>query len=165
MYKFTKEKAKKFIKKFFLINDTPHKIAAGAALGVFLGIAPGEGVLCTLLLSSLLGFNRLAAMAGVLAVNMWTTFLILPFAATIGSFVFGKDYADLSSHFYGASGDYVKLFFSKIFFFNIALPLLVGFFITAGTIALTLYFLLLLLLNFKGYQKKAHLLHKENLGD
>lgn len=160
-----KKRIRDYIRQFFLIDDTPHKVAAGAALGVFLGITPGEGVLCTLVLSSLLRLNRLAATAGVLAVNMWTTFLVLPIAATVGAFVFGKNYSELVGQFHGISGNYGKLFFSKIFFYDITLPLLVGFFIVAGTIALSIYFLLLLLLNFKGKQKNTHLLHKDNLGD
>ena len=78
-------------RKFFLINDTPHKVAGGAALGTFLGIVPGEGVLITLLLSSLTRLNRLAALAGVGATNMWTTVLTLPVAAFFGGWIFRID--------------------------------------------------------------------------
>ncbi len=86
------ERIKIFFKKFFLINDTPHKIAAGAALGIFLGIVPGEGVMTTLVLASLFRFNRAAALIGVLATNMWTTLAVLPLAAGVGSFLFGENY-------------------------------------------------------------------------
>lgn len=154
------QKIKQYIRQFFLINDTPHKIAAGAALGVFFGIAPGEGVITTLIFASLLGFNRLAATAGVLAVNMWTTIFVLPLAAAAGAFIFGKKYSELIIQFHNANGNYLKLFFSKIFFFDITLPLLVGFFAVAGIVALAIYFLLLLLLNFRKTKKDAHLLIK-----
>ena len=93
------DKFKKFINKFFLINDTPGKIAGGAALGIFLGIVPEEGVLTTLLLSSIFRLNRLAATAGVMATNMWTTVVILPFAAAIGAFLFGESKEHLISEF------------------------------------------------------------------
>jgi len=162
MYKFTKNKIKNFLKKFFLINDTPHKIAAGAALGVFLGIVPGEGVICTLVLTTLFGFNRLAATAGVLAVNMWTTVFILPLAAGAGAFVFGKNYSELVGQFNGMDGNFTQLFFSKIFFFHITLPLLAGFFIVAGLISLMLYFgLFALLVNHRKNKKEPHLFGKK----
>lgn len=156
-----KKRIRDYIKRFFLINDTSHKVAAGAALGVFFGIAPGEGVATTLVVSTLLRFNRLAATAGVLAVNMWTTILVLPLAAATGAFLFGRDYSELVSQFHGINGDYFKLFFSKILFFDITLPLLVGFFIVAGIIALIVYFFLLLfLLRHREIKKDAHLLVK-----
>jgi uncharacterized protein (DUF2062 family) len=155
------EKIKSFVKKFFLIDDTPHKVAAGAALGVFFGISPGEGVATTLIFASIFRFNRLSATAGVLAVNMWTTILALPFAATVGAFIFGKKYSELISQFHRANGSYLKLFFSKILFFEITLPLLVGFVVVAGVIALIVYFALLLLLIRRGKIKKdTHLLVK-----
>ncbi|KKR44488.1 MAG: hypothetical protein UX02_C0002G0361 [Candidatus Moranbacteria bacterium GW2011_GWC1_45_18] len=165
IYFFMRRKIKNYIKRFFLIDDTPHKVAAGAAMGIFLGIVPGEGVLATLFLSSLFRFNRLAALAGVLAVNMWTTFLVLPLAAAAGALIFEKNYADLVTQFHGAGAGYSKMFFSKIFFFDVTLPIFAGFFITAGIISSAIYFILLLLLNFKKGKKKIHLLHKEDLGD
>jgi len=154
-------KIRKTLQRFFLINDTPYKIAAGAALGVFFGIAPGEGVATTLIFASLFRFNRLAATVGVLAVNMWTTILVLPLAAEAGAFLFGENYNNLVSQFHSANGDYLKMFFSKIFFFDVTLPLLVGFFAVAGAIALTVYFcLLFFLLRRKKIKKDAHLLIK-----
>ena len=83
-----KKRIRDYIKQFFLIDDTPHKVAGGAALGVFLGMTPGEGVLVTLFFAYILRLNRLAALAGVLAVNMWTTVLVLPVAAAIGGLIF-----------------------------------------------------------------------------
>ena len=64
-------KIKNGVKKFFLIDDTPHKIAGGFALGVFWGIMPGEGVATTLITAVLLRLNRLSATAGVAMSNMW----------------------------------------------------------------------------------------------
>ncbi|MFZ5982660.1 MAG: DUF2062 domain-containing protein, partial [Patescibacteria group bacterium] len=90
-----KQKFKTFLKKFFVINDTPEKIAGGAALGMFLGMIPGEGVISTLVLSSLFRLNRLAATAGVLATNMWMTFVILVPSALLGAFFSEKKYPEL----------------------------------------------------------------------
>lgn len=138
-------KLKNFLKKFFLINDTPHKIASGAALGVFLGIFPGEGVLSALFFSAVFRLNKLSATAGVLATNMWMTAITLPAAAVVGSFLFNEKYSDLISRFHDYKHlDTIKetLLFSLSIFSNTFLPLFVGFFIIAGSIAIGFYFLL-----------------------
>ena len=139
-------KIKKFFKQFFLINDTPHKIAAGAALGIFLGIAPGEGVATSLVLASIFRLNRLAATAGVLATNMWTTILVLPLAATVGGFLFGKNSSELVEQFNRTYHLGFKFFLSKAILFDIALPLVVGFFVVSGVIALLFYMIIFFLI-------------------
>lgn len=135
-------KFKQFIEKFFLINDTPGKIAGGAALGIFLGIVPGEGILTTLVFTSLFCLNRMAATAGVLATNMWATVAILPFAAAVGGFFFRVNSDYLISEFNRTYHLGLKFFLSKIILLDILLPLVVGFFIVAGAIAVVFYFLL-----------------------
>ena len=93
------EKIKKYLKQFFLIDDTPHKVAAGFALGIFWGIMPGEGVGTTLITATILRFNRLSATAGVLASNMWSTIVVLPLAAIFGGLMFGVSPDYLTSNF------------------------------------------------------------------
>ncbi len=155
-------KVRIFIKKFFLINDTPHKVAGGAALGIFLGIVPGEGVLATLVLSSIFRLNRLAAVAGVGAVNMWTTFLLFPLAAAFGSWIFGINYEALRENFDQTTDAGWRYFFGKAIFFDLTLPLIVGFVIVAGAISLAFYFgLLYFLIKRKHLRKNAHLLAKK----
>jgi len=141
-------KIKNFIKKFFLIDDSPHKVAAGAALGIFWGIMPGEGVATTLITASILRFNRLSATAGVLAVNMWTTFLIVPFAATVGGFLFNTNSQTLINNFKATHNLGWKYFFTETIFTNLLLPLIVGFLIVSLAIALAFYFLLYFLLKY-----------------
>jgi len=156
-----KKKIRDYAGQFFLINDTPHKIAGGAALGIFFGIMPGEGVITTLIFASLLRLNRLAATAGVLAVNMWTTLLVLPLAAATGAFIFGENYKNLTNQFHNTNGSYFQLFYNKALFFDITLPLLAGFFVVAGAFALVIYFFLLfLLIQRREIKKGAHLLLK-----
>ncbi|MEK7598817.1 MAG: DUF2062 domain-containing protein [Patescibacteria group bacterium] len=150
------KKIKDFSKRFFLINDTPHKVAAGAALGVFLGIMPGEGVATTLVLASVLKFNRLAATAGVLATNIWGTFLALPPAAAAGGFLFGESPKKLIEEFQSTYHLGLKFFFSKAVLLDIALPLVIGFFIVVGVIALAVYLLLIFYL--VKYKKEQHVL-------
>lgn len=137
-----KQKFKDFIKKFFLINDTPHKVAGGAALGIFLGIIPGEGVLAALLLSSLFRLNRLAATAGVLAVNMWSTAVILPVAAFVGANIFGENYNNLIQTFQDVRAMGWKTFLSDVVVLQLALPLAVGYLLVAALVSLGFYFLI-----------------------
>jgi len=144
------KRIKKFFRQFFLINDTPHKIAGGAALGIFLGIVPGEGVVTTLILASILRLNRLSATAGVLATNMWTTLLMLPVASTVGGFIFGENPSFLRSEFNRTYHLGLKFFLSKAILLDIALPLVVGFIISAGFVAITFYVILFFLLKRKG---------------
>jgi hypothetical protein len=156
-----KKRIRDYIKRFFLINDTPHKVAGGAALGIFLGIVPGEGFLATLLFSSIFGFNRLAALAGVGAVNMWTTFLVFPPAAYVGAFIFGVKYEDLRACFDSTVQLGFKYFLSKAVFFDLTLPLISGFLIVAGVIAVAIYFgLLYILCRRKKQCAREHLLLK-----
>ena len=133
---------KNFIKKFFLINDSPHKIAAGAALGVFLGIAPGAGVAATLVLTSVFRFNRLAAITGALATNTWTLIFALPLAATVGGCLFGEKRTSLIEQFNQVYSIGFKFLLSKQMVFDIVLPLSVGFAIVSGVIALFFYALI-----------------------
>ncbi len=142
-------KVRRFFEKFFLIDDTPHKVAAGAALGIFLGIVPGEGVLTTLVLASIFRFNRLSATAGVVATNMWTTAAVLPFAAVIGGFLFGTDPSSLIQNFRSTYHLGLKFFLSKLILLDLVLPLAVGFIVAALAVSLVFYFLLYFSLKYK----------------
>lgn len=156
------EKIRHFLKRFFLINDTPHKIAGGAALGVFFGITPGEGVITTLIFASLLRLNRLAATAGVLSVNMWTTVIALPAAAAIGGLIFRVDPKIISNDFHESVSLGWQYLFSWNIFRETALPLLVGYVVLAGAVAALVYFSLLYFLIKKRHLKEdVHLLTKD----
>jgi len=132
-------KIKTSVRKFFLINDTPHKIALGFALGVFLGIVLGEGVTMSLILSSIFGLNRLAATSGALATNMWSTAVILPLAAEIGTLISGENYSSLVAQFQANYHLGYKFFLSKYIFFEIVLPLAIGFTLAALVVAFLAY--------------------------
>lgn len=130
-----------FFKQFFLIDDTPHRIAAGAALGVFLGIAPGAGVAASVVLASIFRINRLAAIAGAIATNTWTLVFALPLAAAVGGFMVGDNKMSLIEQFNQIQNLGIKFLFSKEIFFNIVLPLTLGFVVVSGVIALFCYML------------------------
>ena len=135
-----------FFRRFFLIDDTPHKIAAGAAIGIFLGIAPGVGIAATLVVSSIFRVNRLAAITGVLATNTWSLIVALPLSATVGGCLFGGDKSYLIEKFslYYQLG--YKVFLKKEILFDIVLPLAVGFIVVSGLSALFCYLAILSLI-------------------
>jgi uncharacterized protein (DUF2062 family) len=142
-------KIKQFIKKFFLIDDTPQKVAGGAALGMFMGIFPGEGVLSTLFFSTIFRLNRLAAVASILFFNMWTTLLFFPPSVAVGSFLFRKNYSDLTNQFnqiHQTNTIKETLLISLSIFSKSAIPVLTGYLITAGSASIGFYFLLLFIL-------------------
>ena len=139
-------KIKSFFRKVLLIHDSPKKIAGGAALGVFLAIMPGEGVLATIILSSFFRLNRLAAVTSVLAFNMWSTAVVLPAAALVGSWIFRIKYENLVSDFSQAWHLGLATFFTDTVIFHIALPLVVGFILVSGLVAGFFYFLIIFLL-------------------
>jgi len=159
-----KKRIRDYIKQFFLIDDTPHKVAGGAALGVFMGITPGEGVLITLFFAYIFRLNRLAALAGVLAVNMWTTVLVLPVAAAIGGLMFRVDPQTLSSSFHESLSIGWQYLFSWNILRETVVPLLVGYAVSAGAIAAVVYFgLLYILIRRKKIKEKEHLLSKNGM--
>jgi uncharacterized protein (DUF2062 family) len=143
------QKIKNFFLYFFTLKDTPHNIATGAALGIFLGIVPGEGLATTLILASLLKINRAAATAGVLATNMWGTFIVLPLVTIVGGFLFGMAPGSLTEQFNQTYHLGLRFFLSKAIFFDLALPLIVGFILVAGTISLVFYLIIYFFLKYR----------------
>lgn len=143
------KRVKEKIKEFFLIDDTPHKVAGGFALGIFFGMMPSEGPLTTFLISSLLRFNRLSAMAGVFSCNAWSTLAVLPLATVVGGFAFQISPQLLVNSFkeaYALGFDYL---FTKAIFFDILTPFFVGYFIVSISIALFFYFLIFFMLKYR----------------
>lgn len=141
-----KKKFNLFLRKFFVINDTPEKIAGGAALGVFLGMIPGAGVVSALILSSLFKLNRLAAGAGALATSAWMSFIILVPSAFLGALFSEKKYPELIDIFEKNYRLGWEFFFGEVIFFDFTLPLILGFIVVSGIISLGFYCLLLYLL-------------------
>lgn len=75
------------------INDTPEKIAKGAALGVFLGIYPtfGLGFILAWLGSAVMGWNKAASILGSFIMNPITTPFFWTLSAVVGGFIFNHD--------------------------------------------------------------------------
>jgi len=147
------EKIKKFLLSLFTLKDSAHNIAGGLALGIFWGILPGEGVGTTLVTATLLRLNLAAATIGILASNMWSTFVILPLAVLTGGALFGHTKNDLYAQFYQTYQLGWKYFLSKAILFDLALPLIVGYLLVSIAIALFFYLLIFLVLKYFRVEK------------
>lgn len=117
--------------RFFRINDTPQRIALGFGLGVFMGILPGTGPLAALCCAFLLRVNRAAAFLGGLLTNTWLSIITFLLAVKIGAFFLKLDWSTV----YGQWQLFLKDFHWRNIFtsgvLDMALPVLLGYFIIA----------------------------------
>ncbi|MCB9283542.1 MAG: DUF2062 domain-containing protein [Lewinellaceae bacterium] len=94
MKRLSLQKAKeRLIARLVAIQANPRQIAAGYALGFFLGTTPLVGIKTwiALLLSTLLGWSRPAAVIGVFHINAFTGPIFYTLAFGIGRLVLGTD--------------------------------------------------------------------------
>jgi len=75
--------------KLFRIDDSPHKIALGFGLGVFLGVMPGMGLIAALAIAIIIKVNRIAALLGSILTNTWLSIPVFFLAVRTGSAVTG----------------------------------------------------------------------------
>jgi uncharacterized protein (DUF2062 family) len=129
------KKIRDFLKFIYLkivkINDTPHKISLGFAVGIALGIIPGTGPLAALIFAILLKVNRASALLGSILVNTWFSIVTLIPAAKIGALLFDLNW-------YKIYTDWLIIFYSlhwqdllKISICKIILPIISGYVIIA----------------------------------
>jgi uncharacterized protein (DUF2062 family) len=130
----------KFFQQFFTLRDTPHHIAGGFALSLFLGILPVESIFSPLLLAFLFKFNRTATLIGIAFTNFWAMVAMLPVATVVGGFLFGRNPFDLANEFHQIYGNGLGYFFTKESLTTLTLPLFAGYVVVSAVISLTLYF-------------------------
>jgi uncharacterized protein len=88
---FMQKKAVSFLRRLFLLDDTPERIALAFALGVFLAFSPllGLHTLLGLVLSLMFGLNRVALLLGVFVNNPWTLVPIYAAGTYLGGLIVG----------------------------------------------------------------------------
>jgi uncharacterized protein (DUF2062 family) len=71
------------------INDTPHKVAASFAVGVFFGMSPflGFHTILALLVAWLFRLNRVAVLPGVFVTNPWSIIPVYTFCTWVGALI------------------------------------------------------------------------------
>jgi len=128
---------KLILKRAFLTNDSPEKLARGFAIGVFWGVLPtfGFAILFSLPTSILFKANRLTAILGTFVSNPFTVPFYLLWATEIGSFI-------LRAGKLTFSWDILNL--NKLL--NLSKSLLVGSVVLAAGMAIASYGILLLII-------------------
>lgn len=88
-----------FIYRIFSLNDTPHRIALGVAIGIFITWTPTIGIqmVLTVALSWLLGANKLVGAPFVWISNPATIFPIYGPNYWVGCKVLGSDFRGLTA--------------------------------------------------------------------
>ncbi len=79
------------MQRLVTLDDSPHRIALGFAVGVFLAFTPLLGLHTGLglLIAFAFGLNRVAVLVGVFVNNPWTLFPIYGLAAYVGGLFVG----------------------------------------------------------------------------
>lgn len=125
--------------KILRINDAPHRIALGFALGVFCGIVPGIGPVFALALAFVFRANKATAVLGAVSVNTWVTFIILAPAIKAGALIFGVRWQDLKESYYQLKSDFEWRDLFREGGREVLLPILTGFLLCAVITALCAY--------------------------
>ena len=125
--------------KLFKINDTPQRIALGLGLGSALGMLPGTGPLAALFLAVVFKVNRASALLGSLATNTWLSLVTFLLALRVGSAIFGVNWETLKNGVKILFSDFHWSYLFKASFFEIIMPLLVGYFLIALVFGLLVY--------------------------
>ncbi len=137
-----------------MLDDSPHRIALGAAIGVFVAMTPTVGIQMLLVLSiwilarPLFRFNK---MAGLLAVYLSNPFTVVPlywFNYRLGTLYFPstiskQDFAAIF-RYHGLSQWWSAL---TRLFVDVGVPLLIGSLVVATVCSMVTYPLMLRLLN------------------
>ncbi len=118
---------KKIRDKLLGIHDTPHRIALGAGLGLFLGVFPGTGAIAAVVCAFIFRANKAAALAGALLVNTWINVVAFPVALAIGAALFRIDPATLSHQWSLLKHDFTWGGFFDLIIRDAALAVITGY--------------------------------------
>jgi len=135
-----------FYEKLFKINDTPQRIALGLGLGVSLGILPGTGPFAALFLAVIFKVNRASALLGSLLTNTWLSFITFLLALRIGSAIFRVSWVALKNNWNVLLADFHWNYLFKASFFEIIMPVLVGYILIALSLGIFVYLVSLIVI-------------------
>ena len=87
---------KERFKGMFSLNESPHRLAASFAVGIFIGICPLLGIHTLLALAVVYAFrlNMMVTMTGVYVTNPWTIIPIYTFTTWTGAKMLGMNLMD-----------------------------------------------------------------------
>jgi len=89
-----KQKTRSIYRQLIYLDDTPAKIAGGAAIGAFLGVFPTPfiAVILAIALAALFKLNRAAAAIGTVVMNPLTAVFFWTLSCVIGAAILGGDW-------------------------------------------------------------------------
>lgn len=131
---------RRWLRSVLLLDDTPHSIALGLSIGLFVGMTPTVGVqmvivlVVALLTGWLFHFNRVAALVAVYISNPLTMLPIFWFNYRVGTLFMAEtvSWEQFSQMIqYGSPAEWVTTLQSLLF--RVGMPLLLGS-LVAGTV-------------------------------
>jgi len=142
--------------KMMRVNDTPHHIALGFAIGIFYGLMPFVGVIFTIVTAMIFKANKAAALIGCFVTNTWmSAALILP-SVRLGAKLFGLNW----EYVWRDMLKYLKMPGIKATINSLSgdviIPSLVGFIIIALSMSVLSYFIgLFFVLEYRNRKQKG----------
>jgi uncharacterized protein (DUF2062 family) len=115
----TIEKAKRFIKfRILHVNDSPHRISLGLALGLFIAFTPALGlhIVSALVLAFILRANKFLTLTAIWVTNPFTMVPIYYANYCIGKFVMSL--LGISENSYAVQDQQILKYFSSYDFFR-----------------------------------------------
>jgi len=145
------------VSKLFKINDSAQKIALGVGLGVFAGLMPGTGPVAAVFLAFIFRANRAAALLGSMLTNTWLSLVTFILAIKAGSVILKMDWRQVHQKAQILVKDFAWFKFFKLSFFEVLLPVIVGYLIIGLILGALSYLITLLIIrrNFYG-SKRTH---------
>lgn len=132
--------------KLFKINDSAQKIALGLGLGVFSGILPGTGPVAALFLAFIFRANRIAALLGSILTNTWFSLITFILAIKVGSAILKLNWQQVEQKTRLLSKDFGLVKFFKLSFFDVFLPIFLGYIAIGLILGLVSYLIALLVI-------------------
>jgi len=147
------------LRHILMLDDTPHSIALGTTIGIFIGMTPTVGIQMILVIvfavsvRRLFMFNRVAALITVYISNPLTVVPIYYFDYYIGSF-FVKGDATWQAFVDNLGADSSLGLWDKLvwLFAEVGTPLIVGSLIAATTLSIVTYPLMRIVL--RGFRRQ-----------
>lgn len=162
MRKIKKQAATRFFKlvyhKLCRMNDTPQRIAAGFAIGVFLGVMPGLGLIAAIVMASILRVNKASAIVATLITNTWISLIMIPASIKVGAWVMKLDWNSVYTNTQNLIKDFHWKDLFNVSIIQLAMPLVVGFIIVSIILGVVTYLLIFILVTRVRSNRRAKLL-------
>lgn len=142
------------IKKFFqgiynqivTMHDSPHHVALGFGMGVFLGILPFTGTLAAITMAVIFKFNKASALLGSVVTNTWLSVVTFAIAGKIGCALLGYDWKIIYDQAHDVVFHFTWASLWKTASIKIILPLFLGYLIVGALSGLFSYWVIRIVL-------------------